>query len=403
MPDILNENGLQVKTSNEIQAELETAYKEIYGNNINLDSNTADGQLIGIYTQANTDLRELLTEVYNSMNPDMVRGQIQDVRYEINNLTRKGGTFTIVPLTLTVKSTVTLNGLDADYNDATATAYGASDNNGNQYFLIDSATLTAGTHTLPFRAQNVGLVQPVIGTITNQIYTLTEVTSIINNSAPTSLGIDQETDEVFALRRERSTENRSQNSIDAMRGQLLELDGVTDAYVYNHDYENYPNGTDADGIPLNYIWVIVEGGANTDIGTVIYANSGGAGMKGAISVNTVTASGQTFTSKFDRITAVPLYIRFDLQETVKATIFDMDGIKQYIADNLVYSINELAETSKPTEVARQAIIVNGGNGVPINLEISTNGTTWLDYIPCPAKDNKFTIDTSRITITEINL
>lgn len=403
MPDLLNENGLQVKTSNEIQEEFETEYKRIYGQNINLDSNTADGQLIGILTQANTDLRELMVDVYNSFNPDMVRGTVQDVRYEINNLVRKGGTFTIVPLTLTVKSTVTLNGLDADYNDVTATAYGASDNNGNQYFLIDSVTLEAGIHTLPFRAQNIGLVQPIVGTITNQIYTLTEITSIINNTAPTSLGVPQETDEEFALRRERSTENRSQNNNDAMRGQLLELEGVTDAYVYNHDYENYPNSIDANGIPLHYIWVIVEGGANTDIATVIYANSGGAGMKGSISVETVTTSGQTFVSKFDRVTALPLYIKFDIQETVENTIFDMDGIKEYIADNLIYSIDEFAETSKPTDIARQAIIANGGNGVPVNLRISLDGTNWKDYIPSQGKNDKFTVDTSKITITEINL
>lgn len=403
MPDLLNENGLQVKTSNEIQEELETNYKSIYGQDINLASNTADGQMIGILTQANADIRELITDVYNSFNPDMVRGSVQDVRYEINNLTRKGGTFTIVPLTLEIKSTVTLNGLDSDYNDVTATAYGASDNNGNQYFLIDTATLEAGTHTLPFRSQNVGLVQPVIGTITNQIYQKTEVISIINDTAPTSLGVDEETDEEFALRRERSLENRSQNSIDSMRGQILELDGVTDAYVYNHDYDNYPTTVDSNGIPPHYIWVIVEGGANTDIATIIYSNSGGAGMKGDVSVDTVTASGQTFVAKFDRVTAVPLYIRFDIQETSKGTIFDMDGIKEYIANNLIYSIDEFAETSKPTEVARQSILANGGNGVPVNLEISLDGSEWVDYIPSQAKDNKFTVDTNRITITEINL
>ena len=66
-------------------------------------------------------------------------------------------------------------------------------------------------------------------------------------------------------------------------------------------------------------------------------------------------------------------------------------------------MNELAETSKPTAIARDAINSNGGNGVPVDLEISINGTNWLDYIPCPSKKNKFTVDTSKITITEINL
>lgn len=403
MPDELTENGLTVKTATELETELKEGFKEIYGKNINLDSNTQDGQRVGLLVQMGTDLRELAKEIYNCGNPDYCRGTVQDVRFKMNNITRKGGTFTIVPITIKVKSTVTLNGLDANYNDVNATAYGVSDNSGNQYFLIDTVTLQKGEHTLPFRAQKIGLVQPVIGTIVNQISIKTEVESVINNSAPTSIGVTQETDENFALRREQSPENRSQNGTDSMRSQLLELEGVTEAYVYSHDYEKYPDGPDADGIKPHYIWVIVEGGANSEIATVIYANHGGAGMKGDVELAIPSVSGQMVTIRFDRTEATPLHIRFNLQETVKGSLFDMDAIKKYIADNLTYKMNELAETSKPTAIARIAIESNGGNGVPVDLEISLNGSNWKDYIPCPTKQNKFTVDTSRITITEIDL
>ena len=81
MADTLDTNGLVVKTSTEIQTELETAYKAIYGDDIVLDSNSTDGQLIGILTQFNTDIREMITETYNTFNPDMVRGTVQDVRF----------------------------------------------------------------------------------------------------------------------------------------------------------------------------------------------------------------------------------------------------------------------------------------------------------------------------------
>ena len=114
MPDLLDENGLQVATSEEIQTDLENGYKAIYGDDIAIGSNTQDGQLIDIFTQINTDLRELTMEVFNSFNPTACRGRIQDVRYALNNLTRKGGTFTIVPITIVVNKTVTLQGLDAN-------------------------------------------------------------------------------------------------------------------------------------------------------------------------------------------------------------------------------------------------------------------------------------------------
>jgi len=402
MADTLDTNGLTTKTSTEIQTDLETAYKTIYGDDIVLDSNSADGQLIGILTQFNTDIREMITEVYNTFNPDTVRGQIQDVRFKLNGIERQGGTFTIVDIDVVNDRTLTLNGLDSDYNDVNATAYGVQDNAGNQYYLIDTVTITAGTHSLPFRSATLGANIPTVGTLTNQITVVQGITSLNNASAPTTVGVNQETDEAFALRREKSYEYRSQNSNDAMLAQLYALDGVSQAFVYGHDYENYPSGNDADGIPLHYIWVIVEGGANSDISTVIYANVGGAGTVGAVSVDVPTSSGQVYVSHFDRVESSDLYIRFDIQPTVTGFIFDDASIKTYISENLTYNAYEYAETSKVTAICADAINANGGGGVPVNVEISDDGSTWVDYLTVATKKNKFVVTDSNITITEVS-
>lgn len=402
MPDILDENGLQVKTSTEIQTEIETKKKSIYGQDIVIDSNTQDGQDIGIYTLANTDFREMLVEVFNTFNPDMCRGQIQDVRFKLNGIERQGGTFTIVDIDVINDRTLTLQGLDADYNDVNATAFGVQDNAGNQYYLIDTVTITAGTHSLPFRSATLGANIPTVGTLTSMVTVVQGVTSVNNASAPTTVGVNQETDEAFALRREKSYEFRSQNSNDAMLAQLYALDGVSQAFVYGHDYDNYPSGNDADGIPLHYIWVIVEGGANSDIGTVIYANIGGAGTVGVVEVNVPTSSGQVYVSKFDRVESSDLHIKFQIQPTVTGFIFDDASIKTYISENLTYNAYEYAETSKVTAMCLEAINANGGGGVPVNVEISDDGSTWVDYLTVATKKNKFVVSTSNITITEVS-
>lgn len=398
--DNLDINGLVTSTSTEIQTEMENGYKSIYGEDINLDSNTSDAQLINILTQFNTDMREMMTEVYNTFDPDKCRGTIQDVRFKLNNLERAGGTFTIVDITIVTDRTLTLNGLDADYNDVNATAYGFSNNNGDQYYLIDSVTLLAGTHVLPFRCSKLGAENPTIGTLTNQITVIPGVISGNNASPPTTIGIDQETDEEFAFRRERSYEFRAQHANDAMQAQLLALDGVSEAYVYNHDYVNYPDGDDADGIPLHYIWVIVEGGANSDIAEVIYANIAGAGTVGAVSVETTSASGQIYVSKFDRNVSIDLHIKFEIKRIDPDFVFDQDSIKTYIAENLIYSTNEYASTAEVTEICRDAMTANGGGGVPINVEISLDGSTWVDYLPSTNKKNKFTVSATNIVISE---
>lgn len=398
MADLLNDNGLTVKTANEIREDLVNGFKEVYGSDINLDSNTQDGQIIDIFTQINTDMRELAMGVYNSMNPDLVRGKLQDVRFRINNLFRKQGSFTEIPITLKLTETVTLNGLDANYYDIDASAYGFTDDSGNVYYLIDTVTLEPGEHIKLFRAKEQGDINPAIRTVVNPLTIIKGVQSGSNESGAVTIGTIEETDEEFAERRQHSLEISAQNSCDALQSQLLDIDGVTQAFVYEHDYVNYPTGIDEDGIPLHYIWVIVEGGANSDIAETIYKNTCGVGTIGDIDIEILSASKQMKTYKFDRVVSTPLYIKFTLKQTETGLVYDYDAIKDYIANNLTYDVNEFAETSKITQICAEAINVNGGCAVPVNVQISLNNTEWVNYIASTSKKHKFTVDSTRITI-----
>ena len=379
-------NGLEVMSYDDVLTFFQGGMNDIYakdGEAINFDSETPDGQVTNIVAQLGTDVRELAQGVYNSFDPDKCSGVVQDSRYALNFLFRHGGTFTIQNINVTVDKTVTLQGLDGNYNDVNAASYTVSDDSGNLWYLIDTVTLTAGTTSLPFRSQNYGTYSPIIGTITNQVTKVLGVVSVINAVAPTTLGEDQETDTQFRLRRNRSTAVKGQNNNDALLGQILDLDGA--------DYDS--------NLPDYAVWTIVEGGANSDIAALIYANSTGLPTYGSVSVDVPAISGQVFNVKFDRANPVPLYIQFDFQFPANSDrIFNEDGIKQYIAENLVYTLNESAETSKVTTVASEAVTANGGGGYALNVEISTDGTNWVDYIPSASIQDKFVIDTTRITI-----
>lgn len=397
MPEGITENGIQTDTYSTILQNLQESYTNIYakdGDNINYGSETPDGQLINILTQMGTDSRELATEVYNSFDPSKCTGVVQDSRYALNYIERKGGTYTIQNIDIVLDRTVTLQGLDANYNESEASSYTVSDNAGNLWYLIDTVTLESGSYSLPFRSKELGLVQPVIGTITNQVTIVLGVISVINSVAPTTLGETQETDAEFRVRRERSTETRSENNIDAILSNILNLEGVTDATAW----VNTSNTTDTTGTPAHYMWVIVEGGANSDIANIIYANSGGAGSRGDISVDVPSISGQIFTVNFDRPVPVPLYIQFTFKLTTQLSAIDLDGIKEYIASNLTYNVNEDAETSKVGTIASEAIVANGGGGYALAPQISLNGTNWTDYIESSSLENKFVVDITRISI-----
>lgn len=398
MPDIIDSTGLTVKTRSEIVADLETAFRGIYGSDINLDQNSPDGQLIGIIAQQSVDIRELLTSVYNSFNPDRAIGTQLDERVAINNIERRGGTFTVQPVSITVDRTVTLQGLDANYNDVNATGYTVQDDVGNQFILVDTSVLTAGTHSLNFRAKNLGLVETTVGTIVNPVTVVLGVTTINNPSGALEIGQNEETDTELRLRRQYSVAIASTGYLNGLLAAVLNLDGVTDAKLY----ENVTDATDANGIPEHAIWLVVEGGANSEIANLIYEKkSYGCNMKGSVLVEITTESGQIFVAKFDRPTAKNLHIRFDIQRTIAGTIFDQLGIKQYMVDNLDYEIGAFAETSTLTASAIAAIAATSGGGVPLNMEISSNGSTWVDFLNVTTLNEQWTVDTSRITITEL--
>lgn len=397
MSDGITENGIQTLDYNTLLADIQTEITNIYakdGDTINFGSETPDGQFTNILTQMGTDLRELATEVYNSFDPSKCSGVIQDSRYALNYIFRKGGTYTIQNIDVIVDRTVTLQGLDANYNDTEASSYTISDDAGNLWYLIDTSTIEKGTHSLPFRSKEMGLVQPVIGTISNQVTIVLGVVSVNNSVAPTTLGETQESDAEFRVRRERSTETRSENNADSILGNILNLEGVTDATTWVNTGET----TDGTGTPPHYAWVIVEGGANSDIADIIYANSGGSGTRGNIHIDVPAVSGQIFEVNFDRPNPVPLYIQFIFKLTTDLSAVNVDGIKEYIANNLTYNLNEDAETSKISAIASEAIISNGGGGYALLPQISLNSTDWTNYIPSASLANKFVVDITRITI-----
>lgn len=398
MPNIFDANGLQVDTLSELTTALQTDFKAIYGSDINLDQNSPDGQLIGIFAQSIIDQLELLVEINNSFNPDTAVGVLLDQRCTINNIQRAGGTFTIINLDITCDRTLTLQGLDANFNNINGTGYTVQDNAGNLFILVDTVTITIGTSSLEFRAQKIGQVNTTINTITTQTTVVLGITAVNNPNAPLSVGQNQETDAQLRIRRQQSVANATTGYLNGILGNVLSLIGVTSAKIY----ENVTGSTDADGIPAHGMWLIVEGGANTDIANVIYERkSYGANMKGAVTVDIPTASGATFTAKFDRPTSENLYIKFNIQPTIAGQTFNDAAIKTYIVANLIYGIGQSANIYQVGLVAKAAIDVTSGGGIPTEVLISIDGSTWVDFLNTATKDKEWALSTARIAITDL--
>lgn len=410
MPDSIGVNGLQVQTITELKSDILNGFNDsftgvfipglnqIYSVDINVDSNSPDGQEVGLFAQMAGDLRELLVSINNSFDPDFAQGALLDQRCAINNIARKGGTYTVQPIDIVTNATVTLQGLDANYTNPNGTGYTVQDNSGNQFILAATVTLTAGTNTLDFRAQAIGDVSVPINTIINPVTIIPGIVSVNNSSAALTVGINEETDGALRIRRAASTANGTSGNSQGLLGNLLALTGVTEAAVY----QNRTNSTDANGIPAHCIWVVVAGGSNVDIANTIYETiSDGCNMKGDQSYTLTTISEALFTAYWDNPTPEPLYITFTIKTTVPGFDFSLSAIKSFIAENLVYGIGQFAETSSITAVAAAAIASQGGGGVPVLVSISSDDITFTDYLNTATLASEFTVATANIDITVV--
>ena len=393
MSDNFDDTGLQVATRPELVEELTQDYQGIYGEDINIDQSSPDGQLINIFAQAGVDIRELLVQIYNSFDPDNCSGKVLDSRCAINNIFRKGGTFTTVPIDVTVDRAVTLDGLDDKYNDPNATGYTIQDQAGNQFILVSTQTLQAGTTRVLFRAKEVGAVQTTLNTITTPVTIVLGVVSV-NNPVDATEGENEETDYQLKVRRRQSVAIGSSGYLNGLLATVLQLDGVTDAALY----ENYTGSTDANGTPAHCMWLVVEGGSDSEIADAIYRKkSYGCNMRGDITYTITTVSHQQFIARWDEPTVQNMYVRFNIVPSYPNVQFDLPAIKQYILDEESFRIGDGAETSTLTTVAQQAIDANGGQGYAVGVLISTDNSNWVEYI-APMVATKLAIANIDITV-----
>jgi len=393
--DDFSENGLTIESLPDLVSDLDAALETIYGSDINLDSDSPDGQLVGIICQLGEDLRELLLEINAGFDPDQAFGTVLDQRVAMNNIERNGGTFTITPVNLTVSGPVSLVGLDdnAEEIPVPAGVYTIQDSAGNQYALLASVEIeAAGTASYSFRAVNIGNIQVAPNSITIPISIVGAVTEINNPSSPTQQGQDEETDSALRVRRRKSTAIVPVGYLDSIEAALATVNQVTFAKVY----ENTGSAPDGNGIPAHGIWCVIEGGSDADIGAMLYAKKiPGGPMKGSTSVTVTRADGiRTANILFDRPTPTPLYVQFNLSFTGGAVVVDIDNLKSLIVANVAFSVGQNA-TSDAFIFYIKGI---NQNYLITNLELSLDGTTWAETVNSPTLASLFTLSATDITI-----
>jgi uncharacterized phage protein gp47/JayE len=387
---IIDENGLQLDSFATIFDNLVSGFKSIYGEDINLDQDTADGQQIGIYTNAIYDLQSYISRIYNSFDPDFAEGHELDKILKLIASTRLPASKSVVDVNITVNNNVTL---DSNYT--------VKDDNEQEWVISSAQTLSAGTTTVSFNAKDWGLIEAIAGSITTPVTILTEVISL-SNPTPAVAGRDEETDIDLRKRRNRLIGYRATSLISSLVGKILNLDNVVDCIVYENDSDVYDATKD---LNAHTIWIIVDGGEIPQIAEIIATDKTiGCGLKGIVEASYIetfirgngTERLHTHIVNFDRPTESNIYIRFDVKKRKVSDIIDIDNIKL----SLVETLFNIAEDITATELYA-TIYSSGTNYIASSLELSSDGVIWVDDILTADFSERLIIVDSQITITEI--
>lgn len=314
----------------------------IYGPDINTDSNSPDGQWINIFALSNEDIEQLCVQIYDSFDPTQAVGVALDALCQLNSssLLRKGGTYTQVVVNIVASGSFNLNGLN------TSSPYTVSDNSGNLYNLISSTTVSPGTNALNFQAVNIGFIQVLPNTINITVSIIAGVTSVNNPTTPYQIGANQETDATLRIRRASSTAMPSQGFNQSLYAGLLNITGLTQAVIY----ENTTTVTALSVVPAHSIWVICEGGSNSDIANAIYTyRNSCCGMYGTTTVAITQADGSTFNVNFSSSQDQTLYLSLTVSSLSGGTI-DSTALKNYLTANYILGIYEVADITSITSL-----------------------------------------------------
>lgn len=381
--------GLHTESLTEIIDALELGFKNIYGTDINLNSNSPDAQMINLFAQAKVDLLECIQQVYASFDPNQAVGSVLDQRCSINGVKRRGSTFTRMSVTVTTDRVLTLLG-----KDTSTSPFTISDGSGTMFVLEETSALVNGANSLIFAAQEAGNVECLPNTITT-IETITlGVISVNNPSSPITQGIDEETDAQLRTRRQQSVSLPAVGALDATQAAIFQVDDVLDAIVY----ENVGNATDSNGVPAHSIWAIVDGGLDADIAAAIYSKrNSGCGMKGDEQVSITQVNGVPFVVKFDRPVYENLYASLTITSLDPAHAIDDEWLKQQIFANILYKIYQPADFTAITTLVKTldplAVVTAGG--------VSKTAGSYVGYVYPTSIQNRFIMSTTRIAITVV--
>ncbi len=356
-------------------------------------------QVVGVFASALEEAWEAAYEASVQFDPQKNTGAGQSGTVQLNAITRKAGTKTILTFDLTGTPGVLVPAGALIASASGETAYALQEN-------VIFPAVVEGQRTSHTTARGVcteyGAFDPGPGTV-NTIQTPVAGWFNASNTATESVGAAQETDEELRKRQQRSTQLTSYRQIDAIYASVLAVEGVT----YCRAYQNataYP--VDDRGIPFKEVAVVAEGGDPAAITDALFLRFPvGVIGHGSISVTKYDQQGVGYPISFSRPTPIPVYVNVIVEITNRSEFPDngIQLIKEAIVAYAQYGDTSNTEGFPPGEdVIRTRLYtpINSIAGHEIILcEIGTEQGSLAEENILIAWNQVATFDVDDITVT----
>lgn len=276
-----------------------------FGGNLNLSVSTPQGQWATSLAAVIGASNDLFVDFTNQVDPAFASGRMQDAIARIYYLTRRGAEPTTVEARCSGATGVTIPaGSLARATDGTIYAS-----------LVTGTIQTSGFVDLPFYALTTGPLDLPIGALSSIYRTVPGWDSVTNLTAGIP-GRNEETREQMEDRRAQSVASNATGILPSVRGSVLAVPGVIDAYVTENPAAS-PVVIGGVTVAANSLYVCVYGGTDVDVATAIWLKKPpGCNYTGTTSViisdtNSGYLTPPTYTVSFDR--AALTAVNFDVE------------------------------------------------------------------------------------------
>ncbi len=296
----INSTGTIIPDTAAILSEVQTEYKTVFGTDLVVTPDTAQGVLITAEALSRDEVVNNNAALANQINPNIAGGVFLDAIMALTGMQR-------TPATQTVISNVDLTGVAGTVIPQGTQAKTAA---GDLFATVSLVTLDiSGEATVNFASVEYGAIPCAISAL-DTIVTNVLGWETVSNATAGVLGTSTQSDQAARALRSNTLAFQGVALPVAITSALYATEGVT-SLTFQENVDATTQTINGISMVGHSVYACVDGGTDEDVAAALLENkSSGAAWNGGTTVSVVEpASGQTYSVKFDRPDVISVLIR----------------------------------------------------------------------------------------------